>query len=79
MKYETIDELREIVYHEYLYRVECMPEISDSIFDGLINELERLEIESGLPIPEDSPTQVVGSELMDKPKLILERNSDSTH
>ena len=75
LEYKTVDELREIVlYHEYLYRVECMPEISDQLFDGLMAELERLEIESGLPIPEDSPTQVVGSELMEKPKLILERS-----
>ena len=75
LKYETVDELREIVlYHEYLYRVECVPEISDQVFDGLMAELKRLEIESGLPIPEDSPTQVIGSEFMDKPKLILERS-----
>ena len=38
LEYKTVDELREIVlYHEYLYRVECMPEISDQVFDGLID------------------------------------------
>jgi len=51
------DELRR---HEHLYYVLDAPKITDAQYDALMNELKRLEAESGLPVPTDSPTQRVG-------------------
>ena len=56
-----IEELRnEIRHHEHLYYVLDAPEISDAQYDGLINELKRLEAANPELVTPDSPTQRVG-------------------
>jgi DNA ligase (NAD+) len=58
---KKIDALREkIRHHEYLYYVLDAPEIKDAEFDGLMNELKKLEGEHPRLIMPDSPTQRVG-------------------
>ena len=47
--------------YDRLYRL-GRPAISDTEYDRLLRELQRLEQESGEPIPTDSPTQRVGGE-----------------
>ena len=56
-----VEALREkIRHHEYRYYVLDAPEITDSEFDQLMNELKQLEVQNpGLVVP-DSPTQRVG-------------------
>ena len=56
-----IDELsRELERHNYLYYVKNSPEISDSEFDAMLNELKVLETQFPELIKPDSPTQRVG-------------------
>src|SRR3954447_26310272 len=56
-----LERLREeIRHHEYRYYVLDDPEISDAQFDGLMNELKKLEAEHPGLITPDSPTQRVG-------------------
>jgi len=56
-----IEALRDkIRRHEYRYYVLDDPEISDSEFDQLMNELKRLEAEHPELVTSDSPTQRVG-------------------
>ena len=58
---DQIEALREKVrHHEHLYYVLDSPEISDQDFDGLMNELKKLESEHPKLITPDSPTQRVG-------------------
>src|SRR5690348_6512140 len=58
---EELESLREeIRHHEYRYYVLDDPEISDSEFDRLMNELKKLEAEHPELITPDSPTQRVG-------------------
>jgi DNA ligase (NAD+) len=58
---KRIEELRaEIRRHEHLYYVMDAPAISDAEFDGLMNELKRLEARHPELITLDSPTQRVG-------------------
>jgi len=57
---------KEINYHRYLYHVLDRPDISDSAFDTLKNELEELELEFPELITVDSPTQRVGGKPLDK-------------
>ncbi len=58
---EKIENLRkQIRRHEYLYYVKSDPEISDTEFDMLLKELEKLEQEHPELITPDSPTQRVG-------------------
>ncbi len=58
---KKIEALREkIRHHEYRYYVLDDPEISDADFDGLMNELKRLEAEHPKLVTPDSPTQRVG-------------------
>ena len=55
-----INELRlQIRYHEERYYIHNAPDISDEEFDGLLHELERLEIEYPDLVTPDSPTQRV--------------------
>lgn len=62
---ERIDTLRkEINRHNYNYYVLNAPEISDRDFDMLIKELEALEMEHPELADPLSPTQRVGSDLM---------------
>jgi len=57
----TIESLRdEIRRHEYRYYVLDDPEISDTEFDRLMNELKKLEAAHPELITPDSPTQRVG-------------------
>jgi len=61
-----IDSLRdEIRRHEYRYYVLDDPEISDVEFDGLMNELKKLEAAHPELIAPDSPTQRVGGKPRD--------------
>src|SRR6202048_954751 len=56
-----IEALREkIRYHEHLYYVLDNPEISDTEFDKLMQQLQQLEPEHPTLIAPDSPTQRVG-------------------
>src|ERR1700724_1940548 len=58
---KKIESLREkIRHHEYLYYVIDHPEISDSEFDKLTQQLKNLEAEHPELITADSPTQRVG-------------------
>src|SRR3984893_2280100 len=58
---QKIEALREkIRYHEHLYYVLDNPEISDTGFDSLIEQLQQLEAEHPTLITPDSPTQRVG-------------------
>lgn len=64
---ERIEKLKkEINYHRYLYHVLDKPDISDSAFDTLKNELEELEIKFPDLVTPDSPTQRVGGKPLDK-------------
>lgn len=59
--WERINELRKtIVNHNQLYYENDTPEISDSEYDALMNELISLEKEFPLFATPDSPTQKVG-------------------
>ncbi len=54
---------REVLRHQRLYYVDAQPEISDAEFDGLFDQLIRLEKKfPDLALPE-SPTRKVGSDL----------------
>ena len=56
-----IEKLREeLRRHEHLYYVLDRPEIADAEYDGLMNELKRLEAAHPDLITADSPTQRVG-------------------
>src|SRR6266849_2717260 len=58
---QRIEGLRERVrYHEHLYYVLDNPEISDTEFDKLMQQLQQLEVEHPTLITPDSPTQRVG-------------------
>jgi DNA ligase (NAD+) len=58
---QEMEALREkIRYHEHLYYVLDDPEISDTGFDQLIEQLQQLEAEHPTLITPDSPTQRVG-------------------
>lgn len=51
---------REIRRHDHRYHVLDAPEVSDEVYDGLLNELRRLEDLHPELITPDSPTQRVG-------------------
>src|ERR1700720_2490648 len=58
---KRIEDLREkIRHHEYRYYVLDDPQISDSEFDQLMNQLNKLENEHPDLVTADSPTQRVG-------------------
>ena len=58
---QKIEALREkIRYHEHLYYVLDNPEVSDTEFDKLMQQLQQLEAEHPTLITPDSPTQRVG-------------------
>ena len=61
--HQRVADLREqIHYHNYRYHRLNDPEISDATYDGLFQELQRLEEEYPQLISPDSPTQRVGDE-----------------
>jgi len=64
---KRIEKLKELInHHRYLYHTLDKPEISDSAFDTLKNELEELERKFPDLITPDSPTQRVGGEALEK-------------
>ena len=64
---ERIEKLKkEIWQHSYKYHVLDQPDISDSAFDTLKNELEELENKYPDLIAPDSPTQRVSGKPLDK-------------
>ncbi|MDA1051359.1 MAG: NAD-dependent DNA ligase LigA [Planctomycetota bacterium] len=63
---QRIAELREqLRLHDRLYYVEAAPQISDTAYDRLMNELKELEREHPNLITADSPTQRVGEQPAD--------------
>jgi DNA ligase (NAD+) len=64
---DRVAELRkELEHHNHRYYVLDDPEISDSDYDALLNELRDLESEHPELRTPDSPTQRVGAEPLDK-------------
>jgi len=57
---------RELQYHNYRYHVQQSPVISDVEFDRMLAELREIETEHPDLVTEDSPTQRVGGEPVDK-------------
>ena len=58
---DRIGELRRLVeHHNYRYHVLDDPELPDSAFDALFDELKELEDEHPELVTSDSPTQRVG-------------------
>jgi len=72
---KKIEALREkIRYHEYRYYVLDSPEISDTQFDQLMNELKKLEKDNPELVTPDSPTQRVGGKPAEGfPKVVHSR------
>ena len=63
---ERAEKLRKLVRrHDYLYHVLDQPEISDTAYDSLLQELITLEAEHPELIVPDSPTQRVGAAPLD--------------
>ncbi len=62
---DEIEDLRDVLrFHEYRYYVQNDPLISDAEYDGLYKLLEKFEKEHPSMITKDSPTQRVGSGLV---------------
>jgi DNA ligase (NAD+) len=61
---ERIAQLRELIeHHNHLYYVIALPEISDQVYDQLMQELIKLEKENPQLITPDSPSQRVGNDM----------------
>ena len=59
---QRIELLRtEIRQHNYRYYTLDAPQITDGEYDLLLRQLESLETELGEPVPDDSPTRIVGA------------------
>lgn len=56
----------ELDRHRYLYHVKDMPEIDDTVYDSLFEELRELEKENPEFFSSTSPTQRVGDKPLDK-------------
>ena len=64
---ERVKKLRETIErHRQLYHTHDRPEISDEAYDGLVRELENLELKYPELVTRDSPTQRVGGEVLEK-------------
>ncbi|MCK5113362.1 MAG: NAD-dependent DNA ligase LigA [Phycisphaerae bacterium] len=64
---KRIEELRdEIRKHDILYYVEARTEISDRAYDALMQELKDIEAANPQLVSDDSPTQRVSGEPLDK-------------
>jgi DNA ligase (NAD+) len=57
---------RQLDYHGHRYYVLDDPEVSDSEYDALLNELRDIEAEHPELLTPDSPTQRVGAQPLDK-------------
>lgn len=64
---------KKIEYHSYKYYIEADPEISDTEFDRLMQELEDLEKRNPELITSDSPTQRVGGQPIDGFRQVTHR------
>lgn len=61
-----IEELKKLINkYSYEYHSLDKPSVSDAVYDGLFAELKQLEAKNPELITPDSPTQRVGSELLD--------------
>jgi len=59
---QQIDALRStLTEHNYRYYTLDAPNIPDAQYDTLLRQLETLEAELGEPVPDDSPTRIVGA------------------
>jgi len=59
-----VEKLRDVIrFHAYLYYHLDRPEISDSQYDTLWRELEKIERERPEVVTKDSPTQLVGVDI----------------
>ena len=68
---KRIEELRkEIVFHNKKYYIDDKPEIADSEYDSLVNELKKLEAVYPEFASLDSPTQRVGGEALKEFKTV---------
>lgn len=64
--HNRIIELRKLIdQYSYEYNVLDSPSVEDAVYDGLFGELKKLEAEFPELITTDSPTQRVGSKLLD--------------
>jgi DNA ligase (NAD+) len=73
---KKIDKLREVIRkHDYLYYALDRPEMSDSEYDKLFRELQKLESEHPGLITSDSPTQRVGAPPLKEFKAITHKVS----
>jgi DNA ligase (NAD+) len=64
---EKVEKLREQVRDlRYRYHVENDPEVTDAMYEGLMDELKQIEQEHPELITEDSPTQRVAGEPLDE-------------
>lgn len=62
--------IKEVSQYAYEYYVLDKPSISDAVYDGLISELKKLETEYPDLVRQDSPTQRVYGEALDKFKKV---------
>jgi DNA ligase (NAD+) len=71
---ERVENLRKTVEkHNYLYYVRDMPEIEDTAYDSLIEELRKLEKEFPSLKTETSPTRRVGGEPVKEFKKVVHK------
>jgi DNA ligase (NAD+) len=56
---------KELEKHSYLYHVKDSPEISDTVYDSMMNELIKLEKEYPEFINELSPSKRIGGKILD--------------
>jgi DNA ligase (NAD+) len=62
---KRVKELRELLNtYSYEYHVLDAPSVSDAVYDGLFQELKKLEAEHPELVTRDSPTQRVGNKLL---------------
>lgn len=80
----NVEELRDILRrNERLYYIDIEPIISDRQYDLLFKKLQKYEDESGLPIPDDSPSRRVAYGLTkkfeSKPHLVPMLSLDNSY
>jgi DNA ligase (NAD+) len=69
-----IAELRTLLNtYSYEYHANDAPSVSDAVYDGLFQELKKLEAQHPELITRDSPTQRVGNKLLDGFKKVAHR------
>ena len=63
---ERVEKLRKVIdHHRYLYHVEDSPDVTDEVYDSLMEELRELEEKYPKLASLTSPTQRVGGEPLD--------------